>query len=218
MGIAKRQAMKMMKNKIIAVVRCKDCKLAEKISVSLIAFGIEAIEITYTVEGAGKLIEDLKEKFPEVLIGAGTILNEDDAMEAISKGADFIVTPCLVEEVGVLCREKDVFCSLGAATPTEAFSACKLGADVVKLFPGSSFTPSYIKELKAPFPFMEFMPTGGVNQNNIREWFNCGAYAVGLGGYFTKGIDENNLSEMGTRVKDIFAALKALEKGNEDAV
>jgi len=171
MGINKSKAMEKMKNQIIAVVRCKDYSLAEKISISLIAHGIEAVEITYTVEGAGKLIKNLKEKFPANLIGAGTILNQDDALEAINSGADFIVTPCLIEEVGTLCLERDVFCSLGAATPTEAFRANKLGADVVKLFPGSSFSPSYIKELKAPFPFMEFMPTGGVNQKNIREWF-----------------------------------------------
>jgi len=209
MGNNKNIVMDKMKNKIIAVVRCKDYNLAEKISECLISHGIEAIEITYTVEDAGKLIKALKERFPGNLIGAGTILNQDDALGAINSGADFIVTPCLVEEVGTLCLEKDVFCSLGAATPTEAFRAYKLGADVVKLFPGSSFAPSYIKELKAPFPYIEFMPTGGVNQKNIREWFECGAFAVGLGGYFTKGIDESNLSEIGPRVKDI---LKAIEK------
>ncbi|MFC0903462.1 bifunctional 4-hydroxy-2-oxoglutarate aldolase/2-dehydro-3-deoxy-phosphogluconate aldolase [Clostridium sp. MT-14] len=193
--------------KIIAVVRCKDFTLAEKISEKLIVNGIKAIEVTYTVKNAGNLIQKLKKRFPDILVGAGTIVNLTDAKEAIENEADFIVSPCTVEEVCKICKEKDIFCFLGALTPTEVFRAYKMGADVIKLFPGSSLKPSYIKELKAPFPYIDFMPTGGANKSNIREWFENGAVAVGLGGYFTNNINENNLNEIDKRVRDIFDAL-----------
>lgn len=204
----KNEVMLKLNKKVVAVIRVKDFSLAEKISESIIENGIEVIEVTYSVESAGKLINNLKRKYPDKLIGAGTVLKLSDAQEAIDNGSDFVVSPCIVEEVCKLCLDNDVLCSLGVATPSEAYKAYKLGSDIVKLFPGSSFKPSYIKDLKEPLPFIEFMTTGGVNESNIKEWFECGATAVGLGGYFTKGIDESNLTELSLRVKKILNAVK----------
>lgn len=197
-----------MRNQAIAVVRCSEFSLAEEISKRLIADGIKAIEITYSVKDAGKLIENLKKQFPVSLIGAGTVLTLDQAKEAVNYGADFIVSPCIIDEVCDYCVKNDICCSQGAATPTEAYKAYKMGADIVKIFPGSAFGPSYIKELKGPFPFMNFMPTGGVSEKNVKEWFDNGVFAVGLGGYFTKNITKDNLEEIDIRVKKIFDALK----------
>lgn len=206
--MTKNEVKEKMKGSVVAVIRCSAFDLAEKISQRLISDGIKAIEVTYSVKDAGKLIETLKKQFPDSLIGAGTVLNLDDAKEAIGYGADFIVSPCIVEEVCEYCVKNDILCSQGVSTPTEAFKAYKMGSDIIKLFPGSAFGPSYIKELKGPFPFMDFMPTGGVSEKNIKEWFDNGVVAVGLGGYFTKNITEDNLEDIDLRVKKIVDALK----------
>src|SRR5699024_8127965 len=96
--------------------------------------------------------------------------------------------PCVVEEVGAYCKEHDIFCSLGAATPTEALHSYRAGSDVVKLFPGDCLSPKMMKGIKAPMPFIDMMPTGGVDDTNVKEWFQAGAFATGFGGYLTKGI------------------------------
>ncbi|KHD37830.1 2-dehydro-3-deoxyphosphogluconate aldolase [Clostridium acetobutylicum] len=197
-----------MKGKAIAVVRCSEFSLAEKMSKRLISQGIDTIEVTYSVKDAGKLIKALKDEYPNSLIGAGTVVTAAQAKEAIDYGADFIVSPCIVEEVCEYCVKNDIACSQGTATPTEAFKAASLGADIIKIFPGSSFKPSYIKELKGPFPDFDCMPTGGVSDSNVKEWFDNGAFAVGLGGYFTKNITEDNLKEIDIRVKKVLDALK----------
>lgn len=199
---------KQLQGGIIAVIRCKDKVLAEKMIVTAINSGIKAVEITYTVEGAGALINEIKTKYPETIVGAGTVIELAQAEDALKNKADFIVSPCLVSEVAALCKERDIFCSMGAVTATEIFNAYKMGVDVMKLFPGETFSPSIIKSLKAPLPFVDVMPTGGVSDKNVKEWFDNGAFAVGAGGYLTKGITEDNLDVLEARVKSLVAAAK----------
>jgi 2-dehydro-3-deoxyphosphogluconate aldolase/(4S)-4-hydroxy-2-oxoglutarate aldolase len=97
---------------------------------------------------------------------------------------------------------------MGAATPTEAFNSYRLGSDVVKLFPGEFINPGLIKGIKAPMPFIEMMPTGGVDHNNIKTWFEKGAFAVGVGSYLTKDIDETNLDTLKARCELLINATK----------
>lgn len=193
---------------IIAVIRCKDQQLAEEMVKTIIQNGIKAIEVTYTVVGAGELISRLKKAHPDCLIGAGTVLNLAQAEEAYNNNADFIVCPCIVEEVAEFCKEKGIMLSLGASTATELLKAYKMGADIIKLFPGDTFKPSIIKAFKGPFPFADLMPTGGVSDKNIKEWFDNGAFAVGAGGYLTKGIDFNNMSVLKDRINKLIEAGK----------
>lgn len=202
----KNQVKEIMKGKLVAVIRQEDPKTAKVICHTLVDSGIDTLEITFSVKNAETLIADLKKELPEAIIGAGTVLSREQAEMAVENGADFIVSPCIVEEVAEYCREKDVFCSLGAATPTEVFHAFKLGCDVVKLFPGDCLSPKMIKGIKAPMPFVELMPTGGVDDTNIKDWFKSGAYAVGLGGYLTKGVDESNLNVLRERCEKLIAA------------
>ncbi len=196
------------KGKLIAVIRHEDPETAKLICHTLVASGIDTLEITFSVNKAEKLIADLKKELPEAMVGAGTVLSKEQAQLAHENGADFIVSPCIVEEVADYCRENDVFCSLGAATPTEVFRAYKLGCDVVKLFPGDCLSPNMIKGIKAPMPFVELMPTGGVDDTNVKEWFKSGAYAAGFGGYLTKGIDKNNLDVLKARCEKLIAAYR----------
>lgn len=206
--VNKKQVKEAMKGKLIAVIRNEDPEIAKLICHTLVQSGIDTLEITFSVNNAEKLIADLKKEIPEAIVGAGTVLNRKQAQLAIDNGADFIVSPCLIEEIADYCREKEVFCSLGAATPTEVFRAYKLGCDVVKLFPGDCLSPNMIKAIKAPMPFVELMPTGGVDDTNVKEWFKSGAYAAGFGGYLTKGIDKTNLDVLKARCEKLIAAYR----------
>jgi 2-dehydro-3-deoxyphosphogluconate aldolase/(4S)-4-hydroxy-2-oxoglutarate aldolase len=197
-----------LRNKIIAVIRCEDAEKAKLISKTIIESGIDVLEVTFTVKDATKLIKELKVENPKAVIGAGTVLTIEQAEEALNSGADFIVSPCTIEEVGAFCREHNIFCSMAAATSTEAYNSYKYGSDVVKLFPGEYINPGIIKGIKAPMPFIDMMPTGGVDNNNIKTWFDNGAFAVGVGGHLTKGINETNLDVLRARCERLINAAK----------
>jgi len=195
-----------LKGKLIAVIRNENKDTAKAVCKTLVASGIDVLEITFSVQGAQLLIKELKAELPQAMIGAGTVLTREQAQLAKQNGADFIVSPCIVEEVAKYCIEEDILCSLGAATPTEVLRAYQLGCQIVKLFPGDCLSPKMIKAIKAPMPFVEMMPSGGVDDTNVKEWFQAGAYAAGFGGYLTKGIDETNLDLLIERCKRLLKA------------
>lgn len=197
-----------MKGKFIAVIRGNDLIEAKVICKTIVESGITSLEITFSLQGAEKLISELKKEFPHALIGAGTVLSKEQAELAAINGADFIVSPCIVKEVGAYCKEHDIFCSMGAATPTEAYESYMAGSDVVKLFPGDCLSPKMIKDIQAPMSFIEIMPTGGVDDTNVKNWFESGAYAVGFGGYLTKGINSSNLDQLKERCQKLINANK----------
>lgn len=204
----KQKAKDLLKNKIIAVIRIEDFSTAKLVCNTILQSEINALEITFTVKNAPKLIKELKQENPNALIGAGTVLEAAQAKEALENGADFIVSPCIVEEVGAFCKEHNIFCSMGAGTATEVLNSYKCGSDVVKLFPGEFISPNFVKSIKGPLPFIDIMPTGGVDHNNIKEWFEKGVFAVGVGGYLTKGINETNLDVLRSRCETLINALK----------
>ena len=204
----KQEVRELMRGKLIAVIRGEDLKEAKLICETLIESGITTLEITFSLKGAEKLIKELKDEHKDALIGAGTVLSKEQAKLAIDNGADFVVSPCIVEEVGAYCKEKDVFCSMGAATPTEVYNSYLAGSDVVKLFPGDCIPMNMIKGIKAPMPFIEMMPTGGVDDKNVKEWFKSGAFSIGFGGYLTKGINSSNLHLLRERCERLINATK----------
>ena len=119
----------------------------------------------------------------KILLGAGTVTDRVMALGALEAGAEFLVTPCLVPDVIAAAAEHDVAALPGAMTPTEVFSAWRLGGDIVKVFPAShAGGASYLKALKGPFPQIELCPTGGVNLDTIAAFIEAGAVAVGVGG------------------------------------
>jgi len=196
------------KGKAIAVIRADTTELAEQISETVLKNGINIVEITFTVKGASEIIRNLRKRFPDFIIGAGTITRLDQAKSALDAGAQFIVSPCVIEEIGDFCKAENVFCSLGAQTPTEVYKAYIYGEDVVKLFPGELFNPSIIKILHGPFPYIDFMPTGGISKENAKAWLDSGAFALGVGGHLTGGIDAGNLDLLAMRVKELLESLK----------
>ena len=171
---------------VVAVVRATSTKQAVKISNACIEGGIKAIEVTFTVDYAHDVIKGLKKEVGNsLLIGAGTVLDSETARVAILNGADFIVSPAFDLETAKLCNRYQVPYLPGCMTITEMIHAMEAGADIVKLFPGSLPGPSYVKAVKGPLPQANIMPTGGVSLANIKDWFNAGVVAVGVGGELT---------------------------------
>ncbi len=169
---------------VVAVVRAENEQQAELISQACIKGGVPAIEVTFTVPGAEKVIASLKEKFSsqELIVGAGTVLDSVTARIAILNGAEYIVSPGFDLETAKLCNRYQVPYMAGCMTITEMLHAMEAGVDIIKVFPGSAFGPSYIKAIKGPLPQVNLMPTGGVSLDNVDQWIKNGCVAVGVGG------------------------------------
>ena len=191
------------KEKLISVIRYKDQEKIKKIVDSIVAGGINLIEITMTVQNAIDIIKKLAIKYKDsnVIIGAGTVVESQIAQDAIDAGAMFIVSPVLNKDIIKICNEHNILVVPGIATPTEAYEALKSGAAVLKLFPSNAFDPSIIKTYKGPFPNIKLMPTGGINLDNINEWIDNGAIAVGIGGELLKEFNGENFEDITNTVK-----------------
>lgn len=191
---------------IVAVVRADKPEKALKVAEAVRLGGINAIEITMTVPGAIEVIKELGRNYgpEEMVIGAGTVLDAETARTAMLAGAEFIVSPYLNPDMVRMCNRYQKICMPGAMSVREVAEAMELGADVVKIFPGSLFGPEVIKALKGPLPQAPLMPTGGVSLDNVDEWIRAGAVGVGVGGELTKkGLAENNY-ELITRTAKMF--------------
>lgn len=175
---------------VIAVVRAPDRHSALRGVAALVAGGVTGIEITYSTPDAPGVIAELDRRFgDEIFLGAGTVRSEADAKRAAAAGARFLVAPGTRPTLVAAMRETGCTVVSGALTPSEVMLAVELEVDVVKVFPASLGGPGYLKSLKAPFPDVPFMPTGGVNPENLREWYAAGAVAVGAGGELCSAAD-----------------------------
>ena len=183
------------KERIISVIRGENQEAVEETIEAIVEGGIHLIEITMTVPNAIELIENLIKKYEstDVIIGAGTVFDTETAERVINVGANYVVSPILDENVIKMCNEKGTLVIPGIATPTEAYKAMSFGAEILKLFPSNIYGPSFIKAIKGPFPDMQIIPTGGVSLENIEDWLEFGAIAVGVGGEFSKYAKEGDL-------------------------
>jgi 2-dehydro-3-deoxyphosphogluconate aldolase / (4S)-4-hydroxy-2-oxoglutarate aldolase len=168
---------------IIPVVRATSADEAMRAIDAIREGGISVLEITMTVPNAFSVIEQVTARFgSDALVGAGTVLDAEDAKSCIASGAEFIVSPALNLETIAYCREQGVAVMPGALTPTEVVQAWNAGADFVKVFPaGAVGGPSYLKSLKAPLPQIELVPTGGVSLKTAADFIRAGAAALGVG-------------------------------------
>ena len=171
---------------VVAVVRGNSIDEAISISKACINGGVTAIEVTYTNPMATEIIKELT-KEEDIVLGAGTVLDSETARIAIMAGARYIVSPGFDLETAKLCNRYQVAYMPGCMTITEMITAMESGADIIKLFPGSAFGPSFIKGVKAPLPQINIMPTGGVSLDNVDQWIKNGVIAVGVGGQLTGG-------------------------------
>lgn len=168
---------------IVPVVRATSAEEARFAAEAVCGGGIPIVEITMTVPGAVGVIGELVKAMPEVLTGAGTVLDAESARKCAEAGAQFLVTPGFDAETVRTARELDLLIMAGALTPTEVITAWKHGADFVKVFPcGNLGGPNYIKALKGPLPQVPLVPTGGVNLETAADYIKAGAAALGVGG------------------------------------
>jgi len=178
---------------VIAVIRMQDTDRLLKVIEAVRDGGVKCIEITMTVPGAVEIIRELSGVVPkDVLIGAGTVVNEETAEKVMDAGAAFVVGPVLNPGIISLCGKREIPAIPGCYTPTEILAGWNAGADIVKVFPATTLGPKYFKDLRGPFPEIRLMPTGGVTIDNVGEWILAGACAVGIGSDLLdkKAIDE----------------------------
>jgi 2-dehydro-3-deoxyphosphogluconate aldolase/(4S)-4-hydroxy-2-oxoglutarate aldolase len=179
--------------KVVPVVVIKELQDTIPTLQALCDGNLPVAEITFRTACAEEAIKLGVEKFPDMYIGAGTVINKEQAIKAINAGAKFIVSPGLSEEVALYCKEKGVTYYPGCVTPTEIMKAISLGINVVKFFPANVYGGlKAIKALAGPFPQVKFLPTGGVDLSNLKEFLEFDKiYAVG-GSFMMKGdITEN---------------------------
>lgn len=196
---------------IVAVVRSREAAAARQMAVAVREGGIRVMEVALTTPGGLDVIRSLRadDAFASCVIGAGTVLDEATARLAIDAGATFIVTPALNEDVVRLCGRYQVPCLPGAQTIREIVAAMEAGADIVKLFPGESLGPSFLKAARGPLPQAPLMPTGGVSAGNAADWLAAGAVALGVGGSLTAPGDAGDFNAVRERAQALVAAVAA---------
>jgi len=168
---------------IVAVMRATSGELLADVAESLLAGGVEIMEVTFTVPRAVEVLRRVADRLgSRILLGAGTVLDPETARAALLEGAQFIVSPTVNTGVIKLCRRYDKLVMPGAFTPTEVLTAWEAGADVVKIFPSDVTGPKYLKALAGPLPQVRMMPTGGVNLQTAADFWRAGAFALGVGG------------------------------------
>ena len=170
------------KHKIVAIVRLDDLSTAQHITEALVEGGIRAIEFTLTNTDAVSTITAMRKTVDEaVAIGAGSVITVDQVRAVADAGAQFVVSPVSKRDVIAACLRLNLPAMPGAFTPTEIQQAWEWGASVVKVFPANHLGKRYIKDVRAPLPHLRLMPTGGINADNLCEFLDLGAFAVGVG-------------------------------------
>jgi 2-dehydro-3-deoxyphosphogluconate aldolase/(4S)-4-hydroxy-2-oxoglutarate aldolase len=167
---------------VIAVIRGATPDTIIPIAEALKAGGVTALEITMETPKALSIIEKISDEFgPEILAGAGTVLDPETARAAILSGAKFIFSPAVKKETIEMAKRYDIISVPGAFTPTEILNAFEYGADLIKVFPASVLGPGYFKSIAGPLPQIPLMPTGGIDVQNTGAFIKAGAIAVGVG-------------------------------------
>ena len=197
---------------LLAVIRGPSQELTLQMVEALVQGGVTGIEITYTTPNAAEVVRDLERRFgEEIVLGMGTLTQPAQASEARAAGARFLVSPHTEAALAQAMVATGLPVMMGALTPSEVVQANSLGADVIKIFPGSLVGPSYLKALRGPFPTIKMMPTGGVSVDNVADWFAAGAVAVGAGGELcpTAWAKEGRFDDIVNRAKEFVRAVQA---------
>jgi 2-dehydro-3-deoxyphosphogluconate aldolase/(4S)-4-hydroxy-2-oxoglutarate aldolase len=167
---------------LVPVLRAESVEQALALAGAIADGGVTVLEITMTVPGAIQVMRKLAEQRPDILIGAGTVLDAETARMCILEGAQFVVSPALNLDTITMCHRYSIAVLPGALTPTEVITAWQAGADVVKVFPASALGGAkYLTALKGPLPQVKLIPTGGVSLATARDFLDAGAFALGVG-------------------------------------
>lgn len=199
-----------LRDRVSAIIRTKDRQLACDAMQAAVDGGFKLIEFTLTTPGALKLIESFRSR-SGLTVGAGTVLTTQQAREAVSSGAQFLVSPVVDQEVIEQAAELDVACIPGAYTPTEMQTAHRLGATFVKIFPATAGGVDFIKAVLGPLPHLRLFPTAGVTAENFLEYLSAGCAGVGfVRSLFTlKDLDDCDFASIRQRAKTIQSRLSS---------
>lgn len=198
-------------HKIVAILRGLQPGNVLPIIYALQEGGIHFVEITLNSPGALKQIEECRAKLEgKMMIGAGTVLNVEDATNSIKAGAQFLISPNTDSSVITVTKEHGLVSIPGAFTATEVLLANQYGADIIKIFPAPS--PRYIRDILAPLDFVKLMPTGGVNQDNILQYQEAGAVAFGIGSSLVSSDQKVDAASLQLLTKKAQSLVHALER------
>ena len=198
---------------IVPVVVLNDSKDAAPLADALCDGGLSCAEVTFRTEAAADSIRIMTEKHPEMLVGAGTVLTTTQVDEAVKAGARFIVSPGLNPTVVKYCIEKNIPITPGVATPSEMEQAIELGLNLVKFFPAEpSGGLAMINAVAAPYTMLKFMPTGGINPNNVKDYLNSDKIFACGGSWMVKGnlINDGNFDKIKELTKEAVNIVKEI--------
>lgn len=180
------------KYKIISIIRLHDEYDILPIVESLYKGGIRIVEVTLNTPNALSSIKNIREKHPDMIVGAGTILDETDVKNAVNSGASFLLSPILDKKSIEMANKHNILIVPGIFTPTEALRAYEYGARMIKLFPARSLGASYISDLKGPLSQLDIMAVGGIDLNNAGEFLEKGSCSLGIGSSIVSNSDVEN--------------------------
>ncbi len=197
-------------NKAVAVIRMGNSSKLIKVAEAIYKGGVKSVEITMTVPGALKIIEEASRTVGDFInIGVGSVLNKQTASDAVNAGAKYVVSPVFKFEIVQEAKRLNVPVMPGAFSPTEILAAFEAGADVVKIFPADIVGMAFFKGVLAPMPHLKMMPTGGVSLTNAGEWIKAGACAVGVGSALLdkKAISDENYNQLTKNAEELIASI-----------
>jgi len=174
---------RIVERRVVAILRCAE---PARVGAEVIEGGVDVVEVPLNVPGSLAAISSLAARFPDALVGAGTVMCAADAVAALDSGARFLLSPVLRPEVVEAAHERDAAAVPGAFTPTEIDACMRAGTDLVKLFPADRLVPADLRVLLAALPDAPLLPTGGITAANAADWLAAGAVAVGVGGALTR--------------------------------
>ncbi len=198
---------------IVPVVVLNDAKKALPLAKALCDGGLPCAEVTFRTDAAEESIRLMSREFPDMLIGAGTVLSTEQVDRAVAAGAKFIVSPGLNPKVVTYCQEKNIPIVPGVVTPTEMEQAMELGLKIVKFFPAEpSGGLAMIKAVAAPYTMLKFMPTGGINAKNVRDYLAYDKILACGGSWMVKGslIDEDRFDEIEAMCREAVEIVKEI--------
>lgn len=193
----------------LAIVRAETIERACEIAEGCMKGGVPVMEMSYTLNNAGDIIQGLSERYGDKLcVGAGTVLDPETARHAILHGAKFIIAPNYNEDVAKMCNRYQIPYAPGCTTLTESIDALSSGAAFIKAFPISDFYGSkLVKVFKTPIPDMPILASGGINLDNLETWLENGVDVCGFGGLLTKGTTDE-IAENAKKIHDIIATYR----------
>ncbi len=196
---------KLIEEKVVAVLRASSVEEGMEYVDAIYEGGMKALELTYSIPNVCELIKQVIAKYPDSLVGIGSVLTVDQAKDALEAGANYIVSPGYVDSVQKYCNQVGAIYMPGAMSVSEIISSMEHGNAVAKVFPGDVLGTSFIKGVKAPIPHAKLMVTGGVDINNVKDWFAAGVTMVGVGSSLTapgKTGDFAGVTELARRFKE----------------